>query len=436
MDFSKFTFSKKYIRNEKELELAFDFDLKELTGRNSKTFDDYASLLYFLLNHPEKKIYITLTQTDDFYEDDTKLVINLKPYQEFCKKIGQSGKNRTQAFLAQKVKSYSEDEKRQIIASSTNEDILERVKAFTALEKQDFIGKLANTGIALSTKDFQVDVSRGFSVANVSESEILEIIKNLDPAIRSNVLKSLQELQGENDTLLITDQNKKQIFEQILKQDYSDEFWKLLGNSNPGLADKLAAGQLQIKRKKVIDTLKTRLEGDFPETQGDESWQKWIYDNNWLFGVNYQKPIERQKINITGAMPDYLFPTLDGFADVLEIKLPSFEVIEEDSSHPGSWVWSKHSNYAIGQVVNYLGEIDRLRLEIEAAIERVYKIKFSLIKPRAFILIGKSDTWDQIKKEGLRKLNHSLHGIELLTYLDLVKRGEAFIESSKDEYEN
>ena len=39
-------------------------------------------------------------------------------------------------------------------------------------------------------------------------------------------------------------------------------------------------------------------------------------------------------------MPDYLFPTLDGFVDILEIKLPSFEVIEEDVGHIGSWVWS------------------------------------------------------------------------------------------------
>jgi len=36
-------------------------------------------------------------------------------------------------------------------------------------------------------------------------------------------------------------------------------------------------------------------------------------------------------------MPDFIFPTLDGFVDILEIKLPSKEVIVEDASHAGSW---------------------------------------------------------------------------------------------------
>jgi hypothetical protein len=36
--------------------------------------------------------------------------------------------------------------------------------------------------------------------------------------------------------------------------------------------------------------------------------------------------------------------------------------------------------------------------------------------------------WHDLKKEGLRKLNHSLHGIEILTYYDLLERGKSFIK--------
>ena len=66
--------------------------------------------------------------------------------------------------------------------------------------------------------------------------------------------------------------------------------------------------------------------------------------------MNYKKPIEKTKINITGIMPDYLFPTLDGFVDVLEIKLPDNEVINKDTSHPGSWKWTAETNIAIGRL--------------------------------------------------------------------------------------
>jgi len=244
---------------------------------------------------------------------------------------------------------------------------------------------------------------------------------------------STEYIIAEKDKVIIVDdRNKKQLIQQVLDKGYSSDFWKLLINSYPDVANKLSAGHLQMKRGTVVDELEVRLKGDFSETTGNDSWQKWIYTHNWLFGVNYHDPIEKQKINITGIMPDYLFPTLDQFVDVLEIKLPSENVVIKDTSHNGSWVWSDASNYAIGQVVNYLGEIERLRFEIERNIRNVYELEFSLLKPRAFILIGQSTDWLLPQKEGLRKLNNSLHGIEIITYSDLINRGRVFSDFSKD----
>jgi len=233
----------------------------------------------------------------------------------------------------------------------------------------------------------------------------------------------------EERTLLIDDQNKKEILEQLLSRGYSQDFWSLLSASDPVLADKLTAGHRHFQREKVVEELKTRLSQTHSETSGEDSWQIWIYKHNWLFGANYQKAISKQKISISGIMPDYLFPTIDSFVDILEIKLPGFEVIEEDPSHQGSWRWSKETNTAIGQVVNYVCEIERLRYEIETAIKKKYDRIVSLLKPRAFILIGQSSSWSMEKMEGLRKLNHSLHGIEVLTYTDLVHRGQTFLTS-------
>ncbi len=129
-------------------------------------------------------------------------------------------------------------------------------------------------------------------------------------------------------------------------------------------------------------------------------------------------------------MPDYLFPALDGFVDILEIKLPADEVIVSDTSHNGSWKWTPGTNAAIGQVVNYLGEIDRLRFEIERNVKTEYGYEMSLLKPRAYILIGNSTSWENEKKEGLRKMNHALHGIEVLTYKDLLDRGNQSIAAT------
>ena len=229
--------------------------------------------------------------------------------------------------------------------------------------------------------------------------------------------------------VIITEENKSKYIKKILESGYGQDIWKDLAEQDPSLVTKLSQIRIQEQRKKIVQTLKSRLEEEnspkFKETSGDNSWQRWVYENNWLFGVNYKKPIEKTKVNISGIMPDFLFPTIDGFVDILEIKLPDDEVITKDKSHSGAWKWTAKTNEAIGQMVNYLGEIDRLRFEIEKIIEEKYKYKISLLKPRAYVLIGDSSSWFKDKKEGLRKMNHSLHGIEILTYRDILDRGNA-----------
>jgi hypothetical protein len=267
-----------------------------------------------------------------------------------------------------------------------------------------------------------------------------EAVKKFYLAIRklANILKQQGVEYGENkyivadpNDVIITDRNKIAYIKKIIAAGYSEEVWGNLIESNPSLATKLSYARIQDAKLKIVEELKQRLSnGNFSETDGNNSWQKWIYKNNWLFGVNYKTPIEKTKININGIMPDYLFPTLDGFVDILEIKLPSDEVIIKDSGHPGSWKWTTTTNGAIGQVVNYLSEIDRLRLEIEKNIEINYGYKISMLKPRAYILIGGSTKWDTNKRDGLRKMNHALHGIEVLTYKHLLSRGSAAVKNT------
>jgi hypothetical protein len=173
---------------ETQLELFFDFDLRDITVKNTKVFDDYASLLHYSLKNPDKKIYLTRTQTLDFCEDENKIVVNLDRYQEFCKTIGQNGKNRTQAFLAQKIKNYSEAEKKQIVASTTEEEILERVKNFTPSGKQTFLDKLSSIeGLSLPQ----------ISAENISNEEFLKAFGNFmkDPAKHQLILSNYSQIQ-------------------------------------------------------------------------------------------------------------------------------------------------------------------------------------------------------------------------------------------------
>ncbi len=187
-----------------------------------------------------------------------------------------------------------------------------------------------------------------------------------------------------------------------------------------------------------LSELQDRLTGDtkYKETSGKNSWQSWIYSNHWIFGVNYRKPIGKEKVGFN-QIPDYLFPTVDGFIDILEIKLPNKNVIVEDADHAGSYRWSGDTNEAIGQVVNYLSELELHQLEIREKLERTYckenNIEIFSIKPRAFIVIGTKEDWGEYQKEAFRKLNYCLHGIEVLTYSDLQQRGQNIVQLYADE---
>lgn len=177
--------------------------------------------------------------------------------------------------------------------------------------------------------------------------------------------------------------------------------------------------------------LKERLKKDYPETKGKHSWQQWIFENNWLFGIHYQAPIQKEKVGFDN-IPDFLFPTLDGFLDILEIKKPSLPIIQEDPSHTDSYIWSNEVNKALGQVINYIDSIELNRLQLKEKInekyENAYKSTIFTIRPRAFILVGISNDWNDKMKQALRKLNYSLHGIQILTYSELVQRGQKIID--------
>lgn len=258
-----------------------------------------------------------------------------------------------------------------------------------------------------------------YDKTKVTEKDIKHIDKNFSEVLETIPKKRKnQKALIEHTTKIIGDLTSKK---NLLKQEV-ENLEKIRNKSN-----------IFFFQSKV-DELKIRLTKKYHETRGKNSWQSWIYANNWLFGISYQAPVEKQKINIIGSMPDFSFPTMDGFLDILEIKLPTMNVITPDPSHPGSYTWSTDTNKAIGQVVTYLSDIELYQLHLREEIKRVYKIDLYLIKPRAVILIGNKENWTSEQHKALRKLNYSLHGIEVITYTDMQKRGEAIIENYSKQY--
>lgn len=178
--------------------------------------------------------------------------------------------------------------------------------------------------------------------------------------------------------------------------------------------------------QRSIEEFVTRLEESYHETKGDDSWQAWIYKNRWLFGSQYGELIQKERVGFDN-IPDFLLLTGDGFLDVLEIKKPSATILVEDESHPGSYRWSAEVSEALGQSDHYLTEMNSHHLEISQRIKERHNLEINAIKPRAIVLIGKSENWSHKKRERFRSLNQLLHGIEVISYTDLLRRGQNLI---------
>lgn len=393
MDFSKFSLTKKYTRNDTEFELLFDFNLREITRHNRKTFDDCQSLLYFLQNNIGKKIYITLEQVTDFYEEGENLVINLISYQEFCKKIGQNGKNRTQAFLAQKLKHYSEDEKKRIIANSTEKQIIERIRDFTREQKNIFLEKLKEL------EDIELPLT---DVKNISDKDFLEAFSSF--------------LDDPNKQKIIT-ANYPQIQIKILEQ--YKQFLENNLDKNEEFIQKWIDGKLDN-------------EGNNINSENEER-KKIARSRCLIFGLEFIS--HKREGQISSKQFDILTRISQGKNDyvLIELKAPSGDVFstkpKENQNEGESTEYSLSADVsrAIPQISDYRNLLEN-GTEVEWQKIGLPKGKIS----KCLIVIG-------IKKEDPVWLEHFLNlrrnlssTIEILTYTDLIQKLETIIKNLKD----
>jgi len=393
MEFEKFTLSKNYLRNNNQFLLYFDFELRDITGHNRKTFDDCQSLLYFLQNNLGKQIFLTLTQTPDFCEENNKLVINLRLYQEFCKKIGQNGKNRTQAFLAQKIKRYSENEKKEIIANSTEEEIIGRIKNFTKEQRSVFIGKLKEIeGIELFQDNFE----------NVSNEDFMRAFSSfLDDPLKQKLITS----------------NYSQIQIGIL-----EEYKRFLENN-------LDKGETFIQ-----NWIDGKIDNDGNQNELTEEKRKKIKKSRCLiFGLEFIS--HKREGLVSSKRFDILTKISQGKNDYVLIELKSpysdiFETITKENANEGKSVeysLSDDTSRAIPQISEYRNLLEDAT-DVEWQNLGLKKGKIS----KSLIIIG-------TKKEDPVWLRHFLNlrrnlssTIEILTYTDLIQKLETTISNLKE----
>lgn len=171
----------------------------------------------------------------------------------------------------------------------------------------------------------------------------------------------------------------------------------------------------QIRYKKSIKELKKM----FNKKHTEKDYEIWFLNNHWIFGTEY---LGVEKVKIAWKKEgDIILTSTDGYQDIIELKLPSETVLLYDSSHK-DWYPSAALSKAITQGITYIQESEDARTIIRA------KEKLPFLKPRAKIVIGRSEDWNSDKQDSLRKLNSSLQNIQIMTYDHLLASANRMID--------
>ncbi|KKT33605.1 MAG: hypothetical protein UW21_C0010G0001, partial [Candidatus Woesebacteria bacterium GW2011_GWB1_44_11b] len=104
----------------------------------------------------------------------------------------------------------------------------------------------------------------------------------------------------------------------------------------------------QARYKSAIDQLSQMLSN---VALSEDDYKKWFLEHHWVFGTDYLGPEDRTKIG-WAVKGDIILRSIDGYQDLVELKLPTAEVLKNDPSH-NNWFPSTELSKALAQVIKY-----------------------------------------------------------------------------------
>lgn len=171
--------------------------------------------------------------------------------------------------------------------------------------------------------------------------------------------------------------------------------------------------------RSAISSLRNKLDSGITSEQ---DYQEWCEKHSWAFGNAYIVKDEIRSISATDNV-DLLLPSaITGYRDLIELKRPDKDVLKFDSSHQNYYL-SHEVTKTIGQCHRYL---DVFQEEALKGLRDSPEIM--AYHPRATIVIGRSNGWDDEKVKALHGLNSRLNKISIMTYDQLLIQGERLVE--------
>lgn len=286
---------------------------------------------------------------------------------------------------------------------------------------------------------------------DLTPNYLLKANVNLDECYENfwkliSFLQSLREIEVPKENFSLVTQEESEIVAALRDRDassISNIIKQLLSIEGVSLSDK-DIDQL-LKRKERFVEFSTSL-----KTQAtDESWwQDFFERNKWIFGYGLNYQILRHKQSQPnyggtrmdgkgGQKGDYLTST-DGdlsFTVLVEIKTPNTPLLQgSEEIRAGAWSLSKELTDALSQIQANIDMWDKQGSKQPDNIDSLEKENIFTVQPKGIIVIG---TLGQLntrsKRETFQRFRKSLHGIDILTFDELLKRAQYIIEEKSEE---
>lgn len=202
-----------------------------------------------------------------------------------------------------------------------------------------------------------------------------------------------------------------------------------LNSENDEVLERLQTDLVIQGRKKTLDQVIKKFEKHLKDENFDEKkWQKFLHEEVFFFLSNYIESIREANVNFGKTdngekKPDFVWIDIYGFLDVFEIKTPHTAILAKriDKSH-NNYYFSSEASKAIAQIEKYTLFLEKNVENFEKYISKKTSLPFSVLKPKAFLIIGLSNEINnnQEKKKDFRLLRRLFKNIELITFDEML----------------
>ncbi len=169
-----------------------------------------------------------------------------------------------------------------------------------------------------------------------------------------------------------------------------------------------------VEFNKAVTDLRDKIQKAENKQISENELQEFLYKNSWMLGTEYISS-EPQKMRGAKSIFDFYLERFNKTNDIVEIKLLSDKVINQDGSISAKVI------QAVDQLIDYLEKtISVAHSATESEEEGIKELR-----PRGILIIGKDNSAESKKK--LNKWNYQFAHIHIYTYQDIIDKAEALM---------